>query len=212
MKAILAAVLALGTATSASAAVSIVNGSFEMGAAIPAGGFISVPALNTTAITGWTVGGAGVDYIGTYWQAADGVRSIDLSRTNAGSVSQSLTTVIGQTYKVYFSLSGNPDGGPGQKVAVTSVSGSLPDIETYDVGAANNRANMLWENYSYRFTAFDTTSVLTFASATRTPFGAALDNVSIAAVPEPETWAMLIVGMGLVGVSARSRRLRATAA
>jgi hypothetical protein len=140
------------------------------------------------------------------------VRSVDLSQGNAGSVSQTIATTAGQTYKVFFSLSGNPDGGLGQKVAVTSVSGSIPDIETYTVGPANNRANMLWQRYSYTFTAFDTTSDLTFASATRTPYGPVLDNVSIVAVPEPETWAMLIVGMGLVGISARSRRQRATTA
>ena len=204
MKLLIAAVLSFGIASAASA-ISITNGSFELGANIPAGGFITVPALNSTSITGWTVGGAGVDYIGTYWQAADGVRSIDLSALSAGSISQSLQTVIGQTYKVSFALAGNPDGGQGTKVAITSISGSLPDVEFFTVGAANTRANMLWENFTYTFKAFDTTSVLTFASATRTAFGPAIDNVSISAVPEPETWALMILGMGLVGVSARRR-------
>jgi PEP-CTERM motif len=35
-----------------------------------------------------------------------------------------------------------------------------------------------------------------------------LDNLSIAAVPEPGTWAMLLVGMGLVGAAARRRSIR----
>lgn len=211
MKNIIVASLMLCAASSASA-VSITNGSFELGGEIAAGGFRSVPALNTTTITGWKVGGAGVDYIGTYWQAADGVRSIDLSSSNAGSVSQTISTIAGKTYKVFFSLSGNPDGGLGQKIAVSSVSGSVPGISTYTVGPANSRANMLWQRYSYIFTAFDTTSDLTFASATRTPYGPALDNVSITAVPEPETWALLVVGMGLVGLSARRGNRKAVAA
>jgi choice-of-anchor C domain-containing protein len=211
MKIFIAALLACGVATSASA-VTINNGSFELGAAIPGGSFISVPALNSTSITGWTVGGGGVDYVGTYWQAADGERSIDLSRLSAGSVAQKIATVIGQTYKVSFFLSGNPDGGLGQKVAVTSVSGSLPNVETYNVGPSNSHSNMLWQPYSYSFRAFDTTSTLTFAGATYTPYGPALDNVSITAVPEPNTWAMLIVGMGLVGGTVRMRRRTAIVA
>jgi hypothetical protein len=33
-----------------------------------------------------------------------------------------------------------------------------------------------------------------------------IDNLATGAVPEPATWAMMIVGMGLVGMSLRSRR------
>lgn len=212
MKIFLAAMMACCAASSASAAVSVINGSFETGGEIAPGGFRTVAAGNSTAINGWTVGGSGVDYIGTYWQAGDGVRSIDLSAGAAGSVSQTIATEAGRDYKVFFYLSGNPDGGLGQKVAVTSVSGSPAVTETYTVGAANSRANMLWERYSYRFTAFDSTSDLTFASGTNTAFGPALDNVSITAVPEPGTWAMLIVGMGLVGLSSRRGRRGARAA
>ena len=33
-----------------------------------------------------------------------------------------------------------------------------------------------------------------------------LDNLSLTAVPEPSTWAMMIVGFGLVGAAARRRK------
>jgi hypothetical protein len=36
-----------------------------------------------------------------------------------------------------------------------------------------------------------------------------IDNLTIGAVPEPQTWALLIVGFGMIGVSARHRRLGA---
>lgn len=192
-------------------AVTIVNGSFELG--VDPGSSFSTQAAGSSAITGWTVGGAGVDYIGGYWMASDGVRSIDLSALSAGSVSQSLETVIGQSYTVSFDLSGNPDNGAGGKLSVISVSGSLPSIQTYTVGANNSHSNMNWETYSYNFTAFSTTSILTFASAEYNPYGPALDNVSIltdggigSTVPEPATWAMLMVGFGMVGYSVRRRR------
>nr|WP_309642845.1 PEPxxWA-CTERM sorting domain-containing protein [Phenylobacterium sp.] len=52
-------------------------------------------------------------------------------------------------------------------------------------------------------------SELTFASATNTPFGPAIGNVSISsAVPEPATWAMMIIGFGAVGGVARNARRR----
>ena len=40
----------------------------------------------------------------------------------------------------------------------------------------------------------------------------ALDNISVAGVPEPATWAMMMVGLGSLGLSLRSRRRLAAAA
>lgn len=205
MKALILASLLAFAATPASAA-AIVNGSFEAGFDIAPGSFRTVASGNSSAISGWTVGGAGVDYIGTYWQAEAGRRSIDLSALNAGSVSQSLTTVIGQAYKVAFYLSGNPDGGLGQKMATVAATGYAPGSFIYTVGGANSHTNMLWERFSYTFRAAATTTQLSFTSATPTAFGPALDNVSISAVPEPAMWATMIAGMALVGAAARRRR------
>jgi hypothetical protein len=39
-----------------------------------------------------------------------------------------------------------------------------------------------------------------------------IDRVYVAAVPEPASWAMLIAGFGLVGVSARRRKAHSAAA
>jgi hypothetical protein len=36
-----------------------------------------------------------------------------------------------------------------------------------------------------------------------------IDNLTIGAVPEPQTWALLIVGFGMIGAAARQRRLAA---
>lgn len=206
-----AAIAAMALTGVSASAATVINGSFELGT--DPGVFTPLGA-GSNAITGWTIGGFGVDYIGTYWEASDGVRSVDLSNLNEGSVSQTLETIVGNSYTVTFDLSGNPDGGLDNKISVISISGSLPQIETYSVGPANSRDNMLWQTYSYTFTAFATASTLTFASAEETPFGPALDNVSIidngggigAGVPEPTSWAMLIAGFGLVGATARSRR------
>jgi PEP-CTERM motif len=40
-------------------------------------------------------------------------------------------------------------------------------------------------------------------------FGAfGIDNLTVGAIPEPTTWAMLIIGVGLVGAAGRSRRFQ----
>lgn len=38
------------------------------------------------------------------------------------------------------------------------------------------------------------------------PGGSYLGGISVAAVPEPETYAMLLAGLGLIGFSARRRK------
>ena len=149
--------------------------------------------------------------------ASDGVRSIDLSGISAGSVSQTIATTVGTEYTVNFDLSGNPDAGVGNKISVISISGSLPQITTYIVDATNSTSNMNWQPYSYTFTAFATSSTLTFASVEYNPYGPALDNVSILesggsgqTVPEPATWALMLAGFGGVGIMARRRRRTAS--
>lgn len=199
-----AAATTLG-ATASNAAVSVVNGSFESG--INPGSFTTLATGDNTSITGWTVGGLGIDYIGSYWQAADGVRSIDLSGNNHGSISQMLTGLtIGQLYAVSFALAGNPDGGGATKVAVASDGGSQAEVFNF-LQAGNTKANMGWINQVFTFTATGASANLTFSGTQDNAYGPALDNVSIsAAVPEPATWAMMISGFGLIGLTLRRRR------
>lgn len=70
-----------------------------------------------------------------------------------------------------------------------------------------------WKKETFTFTATSTSEVLSFL-AVGTPTGvppfSLLDGVSmIAAVPEPQTWAMLGLGLGMVGFAARRRKAKA---
>nr|WP_310522207.1 choice-of-anchor C family protein [Polymorphobacter sp.] len=203
MFAVAAAALLAGSAQAA----TIVNGSFEAGLNAPGGGFNTLSAGNTD-ISGWTIGGAGIDWIGTYWQASNGTRSLDLSALAGGSVSQNVTTVVGGRYKVSFDMAGNPDGTPPLKTLNVTINGGAPTPYTFTTNGTTSAGAMGWVTYTYDFVAGTTVSTLAFTSIDNTPSGPALDNVSISGgnVPEPATWAMLIAGFGLVGVAARRRR------
>ena len=62
----------------------ISNGSFEEGVN-PGAAFITLPA-GSTAITDWKVERGTIDYIGPYWTAAEGQRSVDLAGNNRGAI------------------------------------------------------------------------------------------------------------------------------
>jgi choice-of-anchor C domain-containing protein len=199
---------ACGVATSAGAA-AFTNGSFELGVN-PGSTFVTL-AGGSTGVTDWVVGGDSIDYIGGYWQAEDGSRSIDLSGNANGSIAQTFDTVAGQAYLVNFFLAGNPDGGPAAKLEITSADGGQQQNSVFTVTGSDSRANMGWTAFSYNFSATGASTTLAFASATGTAFGPALDNVSVRAVPEPATWALMLVGFGGLGAVLRRRRAHAFA-
>jgi hypothetical protein len=64
-------------------------------------------SAGSTAITGWTVGGAGIDWIDTFWTAEDGSKSLDVNAEAPGAISRDLATTASNTYAVQFHLTGN---------------------------------------------------------------------------------------------------------
>jgi choice-of-anchor C domain-containing protein len=199
------AALALLTVISPASAVTLINGSFETGP--NPGSFLTLNGGNTS-ITGWTVGGGdnSIDYIGSYWTASNGSRSLDLNGLNPGSISQLVTGLnAGSIYKVSFDLAGNPAGGPAVKTIDAFIQSSHPYL--FDT-SSSTLGNMGWITESFTFTATGTSALLSFTSTTSgfsgnetypTAFGPALDNVTISAVPELSTWAMMLLGFAGIG-------------
>jgi hypothetical protein len=70
-----------------------------------------------------------------------------------------------------------------------------------------------WIDVTMDFTATAVDETLSFlpGGSGNPPF-VLLDSVSLTAVPEPSTWAMMLLGFGGLGVVARLRRRRAAAA
>lgn len=184
------------------------NGSFELGT--NPGSFTTV-STGGSNITGWNVTSGSVDYIGTYWQAAEGSRSIDMSGNSLGRISQSFATIPGFLYEVSFAYSANPDSPNGGlrktdvNIRETDTSSLLASTQvTWDVPTeGNTRSNMKWKTASFTFTAVDNQSTIQFDSLATNSFGIAIDDVKvIETVPEPAT----LAGLGAAALAFLRRK------
>jgi hypothetical protein len=196
MKKVLA-VAALSTLSCLSQASVVFSDNFNSNGAL---------GLNNTP-AGWTVTSGTVDVVGGAGGfgslcASGGVICIDLdgSTNDAGILSRSFAGVAGTTYTATFDLAGNQRGGS--------------DSLLVNFGTASQTFNLAssaaWNTHSLSFAATTTTNFsLSFSNAGGDNVGIVLDNVLVtAAVPEPETYALLLAGLGLVGTIVRRRKAK----
>ena len=160
-------------------------------------------ALNAVP-SGWTVSGGTVDIIGNgYFDFIPGSGAyvdLDGSSGAAGLLSRSFSLSSGVTYVASLQLAGNQRDAATESVSVnfggTSASYSLPQSAG-------------WTAYSLFFTPSSGGSFsISFANTGGDNVGMLLDNVSVAAVPEPGTWALLAAGLGMIFASGRRRLSR----
>ena len=178
--------VALAFATPAAAQELVTNGGFETG---DFSGFTQTGSTVFTSVRSdpaFVVSGA--------YGAAFGPFG------STGGITQTLSTNAGQNYLISFDLR-NFDG---------------RTVNFYDVlfggvslFSATNSAAFGYTNFSTTATALGVSTDLAF-NFRHDPSFFALDNVSVTAVngavPEPATWAMMLIGFGAMGVSMRRRR------
>jgi choice-of-anchor C domain-containing protein len=157
----------------------LVNGSFEEGP--EPGKFISLNA-GATDIKGWTVINGQIDYVGTFWESADGKRSLDLHGSpGVGGVKQAFKTTVGQKYRVTFSLAANPEtSSPTLEKTIAVAAAGRKETFTFDAkGKAVDK--MGWETKTWEFVAEAKETTLELYSVTPNDqvAGPALDNVSV---------------------------------
>jgi hypothetical protein len=210
----------LGVAQDAAAANLLVNGGFETPVQGPPDfATFNVPA-GSSLITGWNVVQGNVDLTttanyGPLTNTLDpaSVQDIDLIGDKNGSngvfggLSQSFATVAGQTYRLTFDYSHNP--------GTFSSNGYAAQVTVGDLSTqVSQTANQLgWVAFSQTFTANSDLTLLLFID-TQGAFNAGvyLDDVAVEAVavtpgvPEPATWAMMILGFAGIGAMTYRRR------
>lgn len=198
-------------------AVSIVNGGFEADAAsVPAAGVLFGP------ITGWNNPAAYLTSAGYYSAAPPEGRIFALVGngidTGGYHLSQTITGLTpGSSYSVKFALGSEDFVIPGtvEQVNVWISAGSGSASQIYSAPVSSNATSFgpgpLWDHwayFNYSFVASAASATIDFqqTAATSGAGDTGIDDVSISAgVPEPATWAMMLAGIGALGVTMRRR-------
>jgi len=167
------------------------NGTFDNfnnHAAIPAGSG-AVLNLGDTWLTGWTVGGPGggnisvngPSTVATPYAGQDYIRFDQGNTANGGSLSQTFTTVIGQSYTVSFAVG---QTGPGS-MSLTATAVSLNNsVLASHYCVPTPSTVIVWTLFYLNFTATTTNTTLVFLdSSTQTiAVDIALSGVTVTAV------------------------------
>jgi hypothetical protein len=191
---IIAAATTIVFAAPASAAVTIFSDNFDS---------YSPLALNWTppVASGWTVTDGTVDLIGAGFidilPGNGNYIDLDGSTANSGVFANSVNLTGGITYTLSFGLAGSQRGSTetanvnfGTATASFTLNSSDP-LATYSLNFTPAASGAY--SFSYENLGGDNVGLL-------------LDNVSVSAVPEPETYAMLLAGLGMLGFMLRSKK------
>lgn len=191
------------SAVAASAATNlVVNGSFEQ---VSATNFQNSGTWGTyPSITGW-IGGPNIEVRDNVAGAAqDGSNFVELD-TNANSSMFQVVNASGW-YNFSFWYSARPGVAAGSNT-LGFVFGSLSgQVLGNTAGAPSGN---VWQHYSTTVQVFGPTPLIFYAAGRSDSVGGSLDNVSVSvatSVPEPESYAMMLAGLGLMGAIARRRK------
>ena len=126
----------------------LVNGSFEEGTE-DIGEFLSLDK-GSEAVKGWKVTRGQIDWVATFFAAADGKRSIDLHGSPGyGGVAQTFKTKKGTKYTVEAEAGG--DAGGGARAIVLEAGDGKKTFDTDPKDSTPEKLN--WEKVTWEFTA-----------------------------------------------------------
>ncbi len=189
MKQALIALALLASASSASAANLVVNGGFETG---------DFSGWSSTGDTAGTTVSWQVPHSGT-WHADI------VPRIGYNHLEQSIQTIAGHTYDVSFYLLHPPF------LFVPFNNAFSASFDSQNLLTFTNALG--WYQYTHftsSITASSNSTLLSFNSATEAYYElddvAVIDITPTGGVPEPASWALMIVGFGAAGAMIRRRK------
>jgi hypothetical protein len=194
---VLAGLMAFAGLSAAAAPNLVVNGSFES----------TVQKNHTwgtyTSLPGWT----GLPTIevrnNVAGRAQDGKNFVELDTNRNSGMSQSI--FASGLVELSFWYSARPKTGATNDIQV-KFGDSFEAVVLH--GVSNATSSNIWQKFTQVINLGNSpSSVLSFyARGKSDSYGGSLDNISVTAVPEPETFAMLLAGLGLMGAVARRRK------
>jgi hypothetical protein len=210
----------------AMAANLIVNGGFETNP-VKSGGYVHFAGGSSFDGGHWFVTGTDILQVDRGYGYGDprmtffarsGLDSLDLTGTGNqnvfSGVYQDVATVAGKAYHLTFWTGRATGVGSTANDYLTAATTHL-SIDGTPVASFVNAEKVIgglaWVAYSYDFVATGATTRIAFINNGGNDY-LGLDDVSLASVvPEPATWAMMMVGLALTGgVGVRMRRVRSS--
>ena len=214
--AIFVAVCAIGCAGPAAADL-VANGGFELGTFSGGNSLAQQIQPGGSALSNWTVSGAPATWYASGWnnnpqQIALSPRSgnfgINLAdgTVNTVSLSETINLLPFQQYQLSFWVGNySANNGPA-RLNVNITDGTSNTILLSETAAAPiTNESSTWVRFAFNFIADGTSNTINF-SEVNGPSYIGLDDVSVTAVPEPATWAMMILGFAGVGLMAYRRK------
>ena len=134
--------------------------------------------------------------------AQDGSNYVELDTNSNSGMSQVITGNGWYNLSFWFS--------PRERVAAGSngIGFNFGDLSGQVLtSVAGAQSGNVWQQYSGLVNLNGPTALTFFATGQSDSVGGSLDNVSVtAAVPEPESYAMMLAGLGLMGAIVRRRK------